>query len=117
MQPDLVAWLVPGGRACVAVVHPLNSAGAFESHDDDSRFVISGSYLDPGRTVDLLETDNIGAERCNTTGQHNGEGNTLNGTELPTLPVPAAPDAAGIGDLVNGVVGSLPNLSNVPVQI
>jgi hypothetical protein len=63
------------------------------------------------------EHDNIGAERCNTTGQHNGEGNTLNGTELPGLPGLDVPDATAISDIVNGVVGSLPDLSNVPVQI
>jgi SAM-dependent methyltransferase len=34
--------LVPGGRLCLAVVHPINAAGAFE----DLSFVISGSYLD-----------------------------------------------------------------------
>jgi ubiquinone/menaquinone biosynthesis C-methylase UbiE len=39
---EIARVLVPGGRACLAVVHPLNSAGAFESHDDDSRFVIAG---------------------------------------------------------------------------
>jgi SAM-dependent methyltransferase len=49
--------LRPGGRACIAVVHPLNSAGKFESDDDDSPFVIAGSYLDGGRTVDLFERD------------------------------------------------------------
>ena len=52
---EIARVLVPGGRACIAVVHPLNSAGAFESDDDDSRFVITGSYLDPGRTVDFFE--------------------------------------------------------------
>ena len=54
---EIARVLVPGGRACIAVVHPLNSAGKFESDDDDSPFVISGSYLDPGRTVDLFERD------------------------------------------------------------
>jgi SAM-dependent methyltransferase len=54
---EIARVLVPGGRACLAVVHPLNSAGKFESDDDDSRFVISGSYLEPGRTVDLFERD------------------------------------------------------------
>lgn len=54
---EIARVLLPGGRACLAVVHPLNSAGKFESDDDDSRFVISGSYLDPGRTVDLFERD------------------------------------------------------------
>jgi SAM-dependent methyltransferase len=34
--------LEPGGRLCVAIVHPINSAGAFESDDPASRFVIAG---------------------------------------------------------------------------
>ena len=37
--------LVPGGRLCLAIVHPLNSAGSFESRTADSPFVIEGSYL------------------------------------------------------------------------
>jgi SAM-dependent methyltransferase len=35
-----------GGRLCLAIVHPLNSAGQFEGEEIDSPFVISGSYLD-----------------------------------------------------------------------
>jgi len=38
--------LRPGGRLCVAVVHPLNSAGEFEGDEAASPFVIRGSYLD-----------------------------------------------------------------------
>ena len=37
--------LQPGGRLCIAVVHPLNSAGEFEGDEADSPFVIRGSYL------------------------------------------------------------------------
>ena len=38
--------LEPGGRLCLAIVHPLNSAGRFSHADDpESPFVISGSYL------------------------------------------------------------------------
>jgi SAM-dependent methyltransferase len=37
--------LEPDGRLCLAVVHPLASAGAFEGDDEDSPFVIRGSYL------------------------------------------------------------------------
>jgi SAM-dependent methyltransferase len=43
--------LEPGGRLCVAVLHPINSAGRFESDDPASRFVIEGSYLDSFRYV------------------------------------------------------------------
>jgi SAM-dependent methyltransferase len=49
--------LAPGGRACIAVVHPLNSAGRFGSDDDQSPFTIAGSYLDESRTVDVFERD------------------------------------------------------------
>jgi SAM-dependent methyltransferase len=51
--------LEPGGRLCVATVHPLNSAGAFSSDDEDAPFVIAGSYLDARRTEDRLERDGL----------------------------------------------------------
>jgi SAM-dependent methyltransferase len=38
--------LEPGGRLCLAIVHPLNSAGAFEGDEPDSPFTIGGSYLE-----------------------------------------------------------------------
>ena len=38
--------LVPGGRLCLAIVHPINTAGVFEGEEADSPFVIRGSYLD-----------------------------------------------------------------------
>jgi SAM-dependent methyltransferase len=39
--------LRPGGHMCMAVVHPLSSAGSFSGKEATSPFVISGSYLDP----------------------------------------------------------------------
>jgi SAM-dependent methyltransferase len=51
--------LVPGGRLCLAIVHPLNSAGPFVNEEPDSPFVIEGSYLDPRRTVDHVERDGL----------------------------------------------------------
>ena len=51
--------LEPGGRLCVAIVHPINSAGAFESDDPASRFVIDGSYLDSFRYVEEIERDGM----------------------------------------------------------
>jgi SAM-dependent methyltransferase len=48
--------LAPGGTLCLAVVHPLNSAGKFESH---GRFVIRGSYLDSFRYADKVERDGL----------------------------------------------------------
>jgi ubiquinone/menaquinone biosynthesis C-methylase UbiE len=37
--------LQPGGRFCLAVVHPINSAGRFEAKAADARFIIAGDYL------------------------------------------------------------------------
>jgi SAM-dependent methyltransferase len=41
-----------GGRFCIAIVHPINSAGRFEADFADSTFAISGSYLEPSYYVD-----------------------------------------------------------------
>lgn len=38
--------LSPGGRLCLAIVHPLNSAGGWAERTAASPFVIEGSYLD-----------------------------------------------------------------------
>jgi SAM-dependent methyltransferase len=46
--------LEPGGRLCLAVVHPLGSAGRFSTDDPDSPFVITGSYLACFRYRDSL---------------------------------------------------------------
>ena len=51
--------LVNGGRLCIAIVHPLNSAGRFVSEEPDSPFVIGGSYLAPRRTVEHVERDGL----------------------------------------------------------
>ena len=37
-----------GGRLVVAIPHPVNSAGSFESRAAEAPFTIAGSYLDPG---------------------------------------------------------------------
>jgi SAM-dependent methyltransferase len=46
--------LEPGGHLCIAIVHPLNSAGRFASLDPDAPFVIHGSYLDSHAFVDTV---------------------------------------------------------------
>jgi SAM-dependent methyltransferase len=40
--------LEPGGRYCIALTHPLNTAGAFETEEPNAPFVISGSYFERG---------------------------------------------------------------------
>ena len=44
---------------CLAIVHPLNSAGKFESEDPASPFTIRGSYLEPFRYADEIERDGL----------------------------------------------------------
>jgi SAM-dependent methyltransferase len=44
--------LAPGGRICLAIVHPFSSAGKFAEREADAPFVVEGSYLDE-RTTDL----------------------------------------------------------------
>ena len=51
--------LAPGGRLCIAIVHPLNSAGTFTSRTTDSPFVIAGSYLDESVTDETFERDGL----------------------------------------------------------
>jgi SAM-dependent methyltransferase len=47
--------LAPGGHFCIAVVHPINSAGGFTDAEPDSPFVIKGSYLDSHQYVDRVQ--------------------------------------------------------------
>jgi len=50
-MPDAVAEaarvLDRGGRLCLAIPHPVSSAGSFTSRDGAAPFTIAGSYLDP----------------------------------------------------------------------
>ena len=51
--------LVPGGRLCVAVVHPINSAGKFTASVPDAPFVIRDSYFEQRRHTDVVERDGL----------------------------------------------------------
>jgi SAM-dependent methyltransferase len=51
--------LEPGGRLCLAIVHPINSAGRFESFEPDGRFVIERSYLASFRYEDTVEREGL----------------------------------------------------------
>ncbi len=53
---EVARVLQPGGKFCVAIVHPLNSAGRFEQTTPDSPFLIEGHYLDAFRYADRLES-------------------------------------------------------------
>jgi SAM-dependent methyltransferase len=51
--------LEPGGTFCIAVVHPLASAGRFAGEDASSPFVIEGSYLEAFRYSDSFARDGL----------------------------------------------------------
>lgn len=51
--------LAPGGRIAIAIVHPLNSAGRFESRQPDARFVVDGSYLGDSFYAESVERDGL----------------------------------------------------------
>jgi SAM-dependent methyltransferase len=51
--------LEPGGRFCVAIVHPINSAGGFESEHADARFIIMGDYLKAHPYSETVERDGL----------------------------------------------------------
>ena len=46
--------LEAGGRFCMAIVHPINSAGAFDGDEARSPFTIAGSYLEQSYYEDDL---------------------------------------------------------------
>ncbi|MGJ5132782.1 class I SAM-dependent methyltransferase [Bradyrhizobium oligotrophicum] len=56
---ELARVLRRGGRFCMAIVHPLNSAGRFASLASDAPFVIQGSYLDSFTFSDAIERDGL----------------------------------------------------------
>jgi SAM-dependent methyltransferase len=49
----------PQGHLCVAVVHPLNSAGLFESEEPDARFIIENAYAQCWDYTDTIERDGL----------------------------------------------------------
>lgn len=51
--------LVPSGHLRAALVHPINSAGAFASREPDAAFEIRGSYFAERRYADTVERDGL----------------------------------------------------------
>jgi ubiquinone/menaquinone biosynthesis C-methylase UbiE len=52
---EIARVLQNGGRICLAIVHPINSAGKFASEAADSEFIIKDSYLEEYRYSDWFE--------------------------------------------------------------
>jgi SAM-dependent methyltransferase len=63
LMPQAVAEagrvLRPGGRMCIAIPHPVNTAGQFHQRDPAAPFVISGSYLDRAPTAGTASRGDI----------------------------------------------------------
>ena len=51
--------LEPGGRPCLAIVHPINSAGRFDHARPDADFVIKGAYVRAFQYADRVEYDGL----------------------------------------------------------
>jgi SAM-dependent methyltransferase len=51
--------LAPGGRLCLAVVHPFNSAARFAGDTADSPFIVGGSYFERFRYADSFVRDGL----------------------------------------------------------
>ncbi len=51
--------LRPGGRLCLAIVHPINSAGHFVDASPDAPFIIERSYLSEFRYSDSIARDGL----------------------------------------------------------
>jgi SAM-dependent methyltransferase len=47
--------MAPGSVLCIAVVHPMNSAGRFAGLEPDAPFLIDGSYMDAHPYADEIE--------------------------------------------------------------
>lgn len=56
---EIARVLRPAGRLCLAIPHPINTAGSFPSKDAGAPFVISGSYMAPTPTRDTIERRGI----------------------------------------------------------
>ncbi len=56
---EIARVLAPGGRLCLGVVHPINSAGNFIGAQDGAAFVIEEPYFQTRKYVDRIERDGL----------------------------------------------------------
>jgi ubiquinone/menaquinone biosynthesis C-methylase UbiE len=56
---EIARILEPGGKLCLSIVHPLNSAGRFEGETADAPFRIEGEYLGTFPYADTVERDGL----------------------------------------------------------
>ena len=93
--------LAPGGRLCVAIVHPLNSAGTFvDDAVGTSPFVIEGSYLDAFPYADEVARDGYAMrfESLHRPLQTYTEALAASGLLIERLREPSLPDHGLVSD-------------------
>ena len=56
---EAVRVVANGGYLCIAVVHPINSAGSFDSEAPDARFVIPDNYMTTWDYTEAIERDGL----------------------------------------------------------
>jgi SAM-dependent methyltransferase len=89
--------LVPGGRYCIATIHPFNSAGRFDTPDANAPFAIRNSYFEQRRYADTITRGDLTM--------------TFNSTHRPLQAYVAAIEAAGL--LVERLV-EMPEMADPP---
>jgi SAM-dependent methyltransferase len=90
--------LVPSGRFCVCVTHPLADAGTWAADDDDAPFVLGGSYLGAREYAETIELDGLTM--------------TFDGTAYPLEDYAGALEAAGL--LVEVIREPVPTAADRP---
>jgi SAM-dependent methyltransferase len=88
--------LTPGGKFCMAIVHPINSAGRFVDRTADAAFMIKGDYLCAFEYADTIERDGLTMTFCS---HHQPLENYFSALEearfvVETLREPGVPDQA-----------------------
>jgi SAM-dependent methyltransferase len=93
---EIARILSAEGRLCMAVVHPLNSAGAFASRAADSPFVVDGGYLGVHRYADREEQDGLAMtfHSCHRPLEHYTRALERSGFVIEALREPALPEHA-----------------------
>jgi len=85
--------LQPGGRLCLAVVHPLSAVGAFASKEPESPFVLREPYFDVHREDTIVERDGFRVRFAAVTHTLEGYARALEsaGLAIEALREPARP--------------------------
>jgi SAM-dependent methyltransferase len=91
--------LTPGGLLCLAIVHPINSAGCFETREPDAAFVIRGSYFEHRRYADTVTHGDL---RMTFNSEHRPIGDYVGAIEAAGLLVERLVEIPEISDPPNG---------------